>query len=310
MKKQLLFIALLYTGYNLAKEPENNQKKQLSAQDLADHGKKWAKQTVQKLSKEELSLLANYLYFNFIQTRYEYIIRTSLLTCQSNLSALQFLVNNKPEETTKNAQTLIQQLSALTQEVIPARAYAAKAVQACFEHIEDSDFEELKKVIVKLQSYSSSALNQFIQQDWPKAITKLFSDCAENMKKESEKLTLCQNELTLKANLEIDDIDDLDAISNNFNQAINAADASYSSYLVLLTHTLNVKSMSADILNISALINNIFYNHLLESMKTKKIGSCPIMFDENGYIEEDDQDETLLPLDDKFTINKKHLAKE
>lgn len=309
MKKKLLFLALLYSGYSFAKEPEN-QKKALSAQDLADHGKKWAKQTVQKLNKEELALLANYLYFNFIQIRYEYMIRTSLLTCQSNLSALQFLVNNRPEETNKNAETLIQRLSALIQEAIPARAYATKAAQACFEHIEDSDFEELKKVIVKFQSYSTSALNQFIQQDWPKAITKLFSDCAQNMKNEAEKLTMCQNELKLKANLEIDDIDDLDAISNNFNQAINAADASYSSYLVLLTHTLNVKSMSADILNITALINNIFYNHLFESMKTKKMSLFPIMFDENGYIEEDDQDENLPPLDDKFTIDKKHFIKE
>lgn len=299
-----MLLVLIISSYSFAKEAE---KKELSSADLVEHGKKWAKQTCQKLNKDELTLLANYLYFNFLQTRYEFVIRNSLLICQNNLSSLQFLINNKPDEIHKNVEALNQQLALLTKDAIPARSYATKAAQFCFEHIEDSEYTELKKVIVKLQAYSTNALNQFIQQDWPKAITKLFSNCAESMKKESEKLALCQNDLKLKSELEIEEIEDLEAISNNFNLAINSADTCYSSCLVMLTHSLNVKSMSADILNITALINNIFYNHLLESLKTKKIGTLPIMFDENGLIDEDDQDETLLPLDDKFVINKKYL---
>lgn len=305
MKKQLLIFGLFFTTCAFSKETSN---KELSAQDLAEHSQKWAKQTVQKLNKEELQLLANYLYFSFLSTRYEYIIRTSFIQCQNQLTAMQFLSNTREADTYKSAEVLKKQLDLLTQEAIALRTYASKAAQVCFEYIEDSNFEELKKVIVKFHNYSSSAINQFIQQDWPKAITKLFSTCAENMKKESEKLAAFQNDMHVKANLDSSSMDNLEMFGDNFHQAINIADASYASYLTLISHTLNVKSMSADILNISALINNFFYNNLLENMRmTKKMNACPIMFDQNGFIEEEDQDEILLPLDEKFAVNKKHI---
>lgn len=309
MKQQLLLLALLFSISINAKETVE-EKKSLSATDLSEHGQKWAKQVTQKLSKDELTLLANYLYFNFLTTRYDFLINTSFTACQNNLTQMQFLIHGNTDNAHKCAEIMAKQIMFLNEEAIPLRSYANKAAQACFEHIEDSEYTALKKIIVNLQQYSTSALNQFIQQDWPKSITKLFSDCSEAMKKESEKLSACQNNLAAKTAMEFDDETDCTLYGEQFHQAINAADLSYASYLILLAQTLNVKSMSADILNISAIIYNLFYNHLMESMKAnKKFGSCPIMFDENGLIEEDDQDETLAAIDEKFNVNKRHLKK-
>lgn len=299
MKKRLLVLALLY-GTSISA---------ISSEDLAEHGKKWAKQMTQKLNKEELTLLANYLYFNFLATRYEYLIRTNLILCQNQLTALQYLVNSNEENAQKNANSLIQQMAFLNNEAVPVRSYAHKAAQACFEHIEDAELPALKKVITNFQQYSTEAVNQFIQKDWPKAITKLFSTCADQMKQHADKLASCQTDLATKGALELDeDADDAELYGDAFQQAIATADLSYATYLTLLSHTLNVKSMSADILNINAIIYNIFYNHLLEALKSnKKMNSLSIMFDENGLIDEEDQDELLIPLDDKFSIHKKHI---
>lgn len=306
MKKQLLILGLIFSFHSFTKEAEK-ERKDLTAQDLMEHGQKWAKQMGQKLNQEELLLLANYLYFNFLATRYDYIIQTSFILCQNHLTSMQFLLNSKTDEAYKNAETIAKQLALLTQEAIPLRSYTEKASQACFEHIEDSDLPALKKVITNFQQYASGAVNQFIQQDWPKSITMLFSKCAESMKNESEKLVICQKDLENKAHIDTF-LDTPELIGENFQQAINSAHMCYASYLTLIAHTLNVKSMSADILNISALIYNMFYNALLDQMKTtKKMVDCPLMFDENGFIEEDDQDEYLLPLDEKFSVNKKHL---
>lgn len=305
MKKKLILTALLaLCSFNVySKELQETEKKPFSAQDLSEHGKKWAKQVVQKLSEEELSLLANYLYFNFIAARYEYLLRTTLISCQSNITTMQYLIFSREDEAKKAAEAIYKQMAFLNEEVIVLKSYATKASQACFEHIEDSDLTALKKVIAKLQIYSQTAINKFIYQDWPKAITKLFSNCAETMKKESEKLASCQSNLHSKTLLEFSDIDseDYQECGEQFQQAIAAAETSYASYLLLINQTLNVKSMSADILNISGIIYNIFYNHLLESMKsTKKMGSTPMMFDETGFIDEDDRTETLSIIDRKI----------
>lgn len=309
MKKQLLLLTLLLSVFAGAKESAE-EKKPLTAQDLSEHGQKWAKQVMQKLNKEEITLLANYLYFNFLATRYDFLIRTSFILCQNNLTNMQYLMLSREEEAQKCADIISQQMLFFNEEAMPLKSYASKAAQACFEHIEDSEFDALKKVIVNLQQYSTSAVNQFISQDWPKSITKLFSGCAEMMKKETEKLATCQNNLEARVTMEFDDETDYDQYGQQFQQAIGAADISYASYLNLLAHTLNVKSMSADIINISAIINNLFYNHLMEAMKSnKKIGSCPIMFDENGLIDEDAQDEMLTAIDEKFNARKQHLKK-
>lgn len=309
MKKSLLLLSLLSTTYLVSKEAAPDAKT-FSSKDITEHSQKWAKQVTQKLNAEELQLLANYLYFNFLTIRYDHLMRVAFIACQNELSTIQFLVNSRPDDVKKNANDIGKQLLFVTEQAMPLKIYAIKSAQACFEHIEDSESTALKKVITNFQNYSTSAVNQFIQQDWPRSITKLFRTCAENMKKESEKLMDCQANLHEKASLDIDDEQDPEFYGNNFQEAITSADTSYASYLTLLSHTLNVKSMSADILNISAIIHNIFYNSLLETLKSqKKMSCCSIMFDENGLIDEEDQDEILVTLNEKYTVDKRHFKK-
>lgn len=310
MKKTLFLLTIVMSNFICAKEAQPEQKL-LSVQDLSEHGQKWANQMVQKLNIEELQLLANYLYFNFLTARYDQLIRVNFIHCQNHLNAMQFMLNARENEAQKNGNLLTQQIAFLQEEAIPLRAYANACAQACFEHIEDSPYPALKNAISKFQQYSLGAINQFIQKDWSKGITKLLSMCSDSMKKEGEKLLTYQNDLQSKISLEMGD--DAQMYGDNFREAIHTAELTHASYLNLIASTLNVKSMHNDILNINAILYTIFYNHLLNALKSvKKINSCSIMFDENGLIEEEDQDEFLQLLNEKFAVSKKHLksAKE
>lgn len=306
MKKQLLILAILMLPTLLIARKAEIEEKPLSVTVLSEHGQTWAKQMIQKLDKEELELLANYLYFNFLTTRCEYILRTSLFTSQVKLPGIAYLIDTNEAEAHKTAEAIVQQIVLLNETLIPARAHAIKAAQACLEYIEDSEFIELKKVISKFQNYSKSALNQFIHQDWSKNITKLIINCANSIKQESEKLTPYHGQLNNIASLELSEDTEADAqCAAQFQDAIKIAESSYASCLNLLGNNLNAMSMSNDIANISAIINQIFYNHLLESFKSKKMGSFTLMFDENGLIEEDDRTEKLIAIADQFIIGKK-----
>lgn len=307
MKKQLLMVTLLSLSGNLvAKKAPQTEEKPLSVEILSEHGQTWAGQMTQKLDQEELALLANYLYFNFLTTRCDHMLRVGLYLCQTNLPKVSFLVDSNEGETYKTIDTICQHMGSLKENIIPIRANAIKAAQACFEHIEDSEYTQLKKVIAKFQMYSKSAVNQFIHQDWEKNIIKIISSCANTIKQESEKLTPYHADLNKIASLEISEEREEDALcAAQFQDALKIAESSYASCLNLLGNSLSVISMSSDISNIAAIINQIFYNHLLETLKSKKIGSIAIMFDENGLIEEEDRSDKLLVIGEKFAIGKK-----
>ncbi len=307
MKKCLLLVICLSLNISLiAKKTPQVEEIPLSMEVLSEHGQTWAGQIIQKLDQEELSLLANYLYFNFLATRCDHILRASLYSCQTKLPGISFLVDSYEGEAYKSIDMICKQMVLLKENIISARAKAIKAAQACFEYIEDSEYIQLKKIIAKFQNYSKSATNQFIHQDWDKNIMKHISNCAKAIKQESEKLTPYHTDLNKIVSLEISQEREEDELCGaQFQDALKIAESSYASCLNLLGNSLNVMSMSSDISNISAIINQIFYNHLLETLKSKRKGSIAIMFDENGLIEEEDRDDKLVTINEKFTIGKK-----
>ncbi len=69
----------------------------------------------------------------------------------------------------------------------------------------------------------------------------------------------------------------------------------------------SLRSMSVDLLNISTLVNKIFYQTFYQAVHSKH--ELMLMFDAHGLIEEDERDEALPVFDsNKIIINKKHLA--
>lgn len=304
MKKYIIFTSCLLLSSPVFSATEKTEK--MTSEDLFQDAQEWAPQTINKLSAEECNLLANYLYFNFLINRYEFLLKSQLIANYSKIISLNYLIQNNEQEARKSAQIVSENCILLQQQILPMRTYASKAAAACYAYIEESDFTALKKCIVNFQNYSRTALNEFIKQDWPHAITQLINVCAEMIDKEHEKLTSCS--ATLKHIQAIDKNNKELAYHKQFDTALNYAELAFNSLNTIGVGTINVKSMAADILNINVVIHTMFYNMLLKNLKTsKKNRSCMVMFDENGYIEPEDREEALQMLDEKFTIDPKHL---
>ncbi len=150
-------------------------------------------------------------------------------------------------------------------------------------------------------------MNEFIKQDWPHAITQLINVCSETIDNEHDKLTGCAS--ILKHVQAVDKESKEHAYSKQFEMALANADQAFNALSTIGIGAINVKSMAADIVNINVVIYTVFYNTLLKNLKSsKKMRSCMIMFDQNGFIEPEDREETLQMLDEKFTIDPKHLS--
>lgn len=305
MKKKVLLLSLLLCS-PIAGATQDNAPDKLTSEDLLEDAQAWAPQTIAKLSPEECALLANYLYFNFLSHRYDFLLKSSIISNYTKILSLNYVIATNDQEARKAAQVISENCTTLMQQILPLRAYATKAAAACYSHIEESDYVALKKSIVAFQNYSRAVMNEFIKQDWPHAITQLINACSETIDKEHEKLTGCSTVLKHVQAVE-KDTKDL-AYTKQFEMALSNADQAFNTLSTIGVGAINVKSMAADIVNINVVIHTVFYNMLLKNLKSnKKIRSCMIMFDQNGYIEPEDRDETLQMLDEKFTIDPKHL---
>ncbi len=325
MKKNLLLLALLFATPLFAAKAKTKEKEiekkevevevetptqetPLSSKDLMADADAWAKQLPKKLSPEECKLLINYLYFNFLTARYDYLIRVTLIANYAQSSMMEQLLVTNEDEALKQMEVTMQRMAQLHGHLVPVRIYANQAAQACFEHIGESKFTELKKVIAAFQEYSKKSVDTLMSQDWPKSINRLITRCVESLEKDSkllpQSLEALQEAVALDAN---DEEVDVATYAEHFQQVLKAADLAVGSCFSMAGHAMNIRSMAADITNIQATIYNIFYNSLFKKISTKK-EKLYILFDEDGLIDEDEQDELLMLLDEKFKIDKKHFS--
>lgn len=308
MKKLLLLSLSFLMSMNTfcTDESESTEQKKLTAKDLQDHALFWANQ-LPKLSKDEIALLANYLYFESLMTNYECDAREALLTFHTASIYLnkQLMTSEDDAKTTATNTALL--LKELKEELFPARNYAVKAYHACLNEIEKSDFTTLKKVVISFQQYSRAVIAQFIKQDKP-TIENVIQNCKKSLEMHLKKMGECESALQaiidgknpyIKEGMNVDTAD--------MDVAISAADTCLGCMNEMTLACATMRSMSVDMLRISLLTDKLFYQMLYDGIK--KDGKIDILFDENGLIDEDDRDETLPSFDNKkITIHKRHLA--
>lgn len=306
MKKIFICLLLLSTSFIYCQEKSEAETQKLSGKDLEEHAVYWVKQ-LPALEAEEIALLANYLYFESLVATYECASRYALVTIHTASIRINKQLMNNEAEAKNVALSTAQLLKELNDELLPTRAYALKASQACLNEIEKSDFTTLKKIIVSYQQYSRAVLAQFIKQDKP-AIESIIENCQKTLEANLKKMMECQTtlqQLIDHKNPYVKDGMDPDVV--DMDVALAAGDVCLGCMNEMTLGCTTIRSMSVDLLNISTLLNKIFYQTLYEA--TKNTHTLEIMFDENGLIEEDDRDESLPALDsNKIIINKKHLA--
>lgn len=308
MKKLLLCsLALLITSSSYCDDESEDAPKKLTAKDIAEHAQFWVKK-LPKLSTEEMELLANYLYFQSLTTHYECVSRATISAFHTASIHFNKQLSINEEEAIKIATNTMAQLKDLKEEFLPARSYATKSCKACLDTIEKSDFTTLKKLLVGYQQYCTALITEFIKQD-KKTIEKVFEGCKKNLEVHLKKMGECDSTLQkiidhenpyLKEGMN-PDVADLDV-------AFASADACMGCMNEITLACTAVRSLSIDMLNISALTNRLFYQTFYET--TKKDKKIDIMFNQDGIIDEDERSEKLpaFEANKKISINKKHLT--
>lgn len=201
------------------------------------------------------------------------------------------------------------QLRELMEQLLPMRAYASKSWHSCMSEIEKSDYVMLKKIIVSYQQYSRAIIEQFIKQD-RSSIENIISNCQKSLNGNLEKINQCNSLLQAildHKNPYVKEDSNVDVI--DMDVALAAADTALACMNEMTAMCSSVKSMSVDLLNINLIMNQIFYGTLYETLKKDKELPIALMFDENGLIAKENQDEVLPAVENnKITINKKHYT--
>lgn len=288
---------------------EDTEKKEpistLSAQDIMGHADFWVN-NLPKLTQKEISLLANYLYFDFLFTLYELQARRALISFPTQFYAMNVQLLQNEAEARKISLGLSAQFKQLSQEFLPLRLYANKSLQAAGKTIENSDYKTLKELILNNRNYTQAIVAQFIKQD-KAAIDKLITQEHQSLITHLEKLNSYKD--TMEAILDSKNPylkEGMDPDVANLEVALSLADATLGCINEITTPSILVKAMSLDMLSIVLMISRSFYNALYLSLTQSQKEKLTIMFDQNGLIDSSQQDELLELLDESFTVSKKH----
>lgn len=301
--KKIFFYALLFNGLALANEANQTTEQGMSGATIAHHAEFWADK-LPPLSTQETHLLANFLYFSYLNSRAESATRIALIMVHAHtiLMNKQLATHEQDAKTTAlNAANLLKEIK---EELLPLRAYAGKAWLSCMQEIEKSSYTTLKTIVSNLQTYGKEVITQFIKQDQP-SIQKLIQNSITALDTTLQNLQFCNG--VLKSILDhknpyLKEGDPEEVV--NLDVTLGAADKILASLMETSLAFTDIKQMSVDMLNISQFIFHNFYAALC----TKITGSIPIMFDENGLIAPESIDEYLSPLLEKMTISKKHYS--
>jgi len=289
-----------------ASENAESENSKLTAKVLEEHALFWVKQLPQ-LNTDERALLSNYFYFESLMSTYECAARHALITIHTASTRINKQLMSNESEAKTIALNTASMLQELTTDFLPGRSYALKASQACLNAIEKSDFTTLKKVIVNYQQYTRAVLAQFVKQDKP-AIETIIKNAQSSLEANLKKMNECDQTFQLILNNKNPYVKEgMDADMVDLDVALAAGDACLSCMNEMMLTCVGIRSMSVDLLNISVLINKLFYHTLYQA--TQDHGTIYSMFDEHGFIEEDERDEILPAFDtQKIVIHKKHLT--
>lgn len=309
MKNSILLLLLASTILAADKKENSStsEEKKVSSIEIADHAKFWCKE-LPDLTSEELQLLANLLYFDFLSNYYESSARRLLIAIHNYSILMNKQLVQSEEEAGKIALENAKQLRQLKEEVLPIRTYALLCCHGCIQAIEKSEFTTLKEIIINLQQYSKAVITQFIKQD-KNTIEKIVETGYKALEAHVEKLS--NYKTTLKNILDNENPylkDGIDPDMANFEVSLALSDAVLASLNEITIPATVIKMMSCDVLSITSLISKAFYTALYDSTSESQKEELMVMFDRKGLIPVSKRDEPLMPLNEKFMINKKHYT--
>lgn len=308
MKKSALLLLLFFLrSTHCAEQPQANENV-MSGEKIIQHAHLWMDQ-LPFLDPIQISLLANFLYFDYIASACEAATRAALINICSQTILMNKLLASNESEAHKVAIITANILKQCDEEILPARNYSIKAWQACLTHIENSDHADLKDIIISFQDYGKAVLTQYIKQD-KASIEKTIQNHCNIFESRMQKITECNTALQAildKKNPYIKEGVDRDLADTDV--AIVAADTSLAHLNDLTLHAIAIKSLTIDLVNINTFIFKTFYHVLYEDLvSNNQASSIHLMFDQNGLIAEDQQDEALPNISKEFRIDKKHLT--
>ncbi len=279
----------------------------ITTKELAEHATFWISQ-LPKLSHEEMSLLCNFLYLESLSLGSQTVTQKTLINIHTASARMNKQLAVNEADAKKIALETSKQLNDLQNELLPMRAFLLKANKDCLNTIEQSDYTTLKKVIIGYQQYARAVIAQFINQDKP-AILQILNQTKAGL--ESHLKTMTEYTKTLGAVLNDANPYMKEGIDRNvcdMDVSMALADSALGTLSETTVACAIAKSMSTDILSICVTFNTIFYNTLFNALQQdKSLLPIYLMFDENGFIEEDDRKEELSIINEKTTVHKKHL---
>jgi hypothetical protein len=309
MKKYTLLLLLFFLSSirGTEQQPESDGNT-ISAEKIVEHAHLWFDQ-LPFLSPESTSLLANFLYFDYLASACEAAIRAALINIHTQSIVMNKVLTINEPEARKVALYIISQLKQLDEEILSARSYSVKAWQVCLNHIENCDDTDLKDIVTGFQEYGKAVLTQYIKQDKAKIEKPLQEHCTI-FESRIQKLTECNTALQAILDKENPYVQEgVDRDLADADVAIIAADTALANLNDLALHAAAIKALTIDIININTFIFKTFYHVFYRGLvENNEAGSIHVMFDQNGLIETDKQDELIPDITKNFRIPQKHLG--
>src|ERR1700733_481178 len=307
MKKYVLLLLFSFSCMHAA-EKQLPDEKAISAEKIVEHAKLWRDQ-LPFLSENSTEVLANFLYFDYLASACEAAIRAALINIHTQSIVMNKVLAVNKDDARKVAVYIMGQLKQIDEEILSAHSYSVKAWQACLNHIENCDDSDLKDIVMGFQEYGKAVLTQYIKQDKANIEKPLQEHCTI-FESRIQKLTECNTALQAildKKNPYVQEGADRDLADADV--AIAAADTVLVNLNDLSLHAVAIKALTVDIININTFIFKTFYQVLSQELaENNELGSLHVIFDANGLIEKDKQDELLPDISKNFRIPQKHLT--
>ena len=278
--RNTLFLSVFL--FNLCSAKEEQQK--ITPQDIANHAQFWASRYVSDLNNDEITLLANLLYFNGKLIDEQIKVGNAILFAHVHAGMINNLIIVSEEDAQKVALASAVALRKLKEEYLPARKTSEKIIKHCLAELKKSEYKNLNSLLDGFNEYGSAIAAQFTRQD-KASISEIIKECKTSFSQHISVLkqsTDTLQELLEDKNQYLKDNSDPDLA--NLHAALNVSDNTIMALSDMINKAIRIKRMSFDLMNISKMISYTFYQNILQLLAKEKRLPIFIMFNENGVI--------------------------
>lgn len=269
----------------------HEQLQRLSTQDIAQHAQFWTSKYVPELNQEEITLLANILYFNSRLIDEQMKVGNAILFAYVHAGMINNLVIVSEEDAKNVALASAVALRKLKEEYLPARKSDDQVLKHCIDELKKPEFTKLDRIMAEFNEYAQAIIAQFTLQD-SQSIETIISECQTAFTKHAPTLTEVNKlfeAVTEHRNPHVTDKNKNIEHVVNLQTAIYASENAITILSDMINNAIRVKRMAFDVMNISRTISQIFYQTLLHHLEQENRTPIFIIFNENGIIAPEDR---------------------